>query len=797
MKKVQLKCCLSALLALSLVACSDSNMDADSPDAQTDADIDDSGDTVRDGGEDGAGDSGGPGLEAALEDTPPQDGASVDDKDLCPQDPHKTDPGKCGCGIPDTRVCGKLLRQDLQDAIVHTMWAYYLKGEIGQYDSYSLLKYKAVPTTQGSQAVWVDLKRGSNARITSEVAPEYGTSDTTIFSVCSSYPYMSMYNSILRDAKPFQFNAQTGPEAAYYSYKYASTREMWRGTPNQAVLMRWSFINFEDKNKDNYEKDLNERKYSSEVDYPTSKGWKNEQSYLAFKDFSPEQMQQWWKNGNWEGFLQPGDIIVYLRKDSGHAIEYVGNGMVVDSAGGKYTVSEIKDEVTNIYNQTYEKDTYESDGTFNLYSIKDYFCKDNSGFNAARKEKKDGPNLFREIIIIRPVNLMLTQDAKGKLTDEVKPEYSIAPSALSRIRYPGIEIDRTVDLTPYGTASKNQPVTYRIRITNHSQSTYQGLGGGLNEENINHSISFAAWVKQWAAARGESMSHDYKGLVVKDVIPKGTRLISEDSYDFDPSTGTIRWKIDVTAGETVVLSYSVVIEDDHGDYIISEGGQVDAIAMNTLKNRVGNGTPVTKAQLQDYFHSHSAPELFPTQHAFIKDVFENVFKAGTYKSPYDIATKELFDRYNYKRTTWPSTMDPRVRDALKSTSQKLDYFILKGTFDDEFKMMDGSFRDYLVEGFLGGRRVWTPDNTLRILEFRSEYLMPGDIYVRAVLDTDGDDHEGTKAKWTKIFVYMGDDEFIYYDFTNKQLKKGSFKDTPNELFDAFTKDYFFVIRSWQ
>lgn len=178
--------------------------------------------------------------------------------------------------------------------------------------------------------------------------------------------------------------------------------------------------------------------------------------------------------------MQPTDIIVYLTAGAGHAIEYVGNGMVLESGGNAMDIKEISSAASpgsnvGLYTATFNDEKYEEDGTYNLYSINDYFCKDNSAYNVAKKDQ-DGNYVYKEILIIRPIYFMVEED-NGKLTDVVKSEFSIAPSALSRIRYPGMEIDRTVSLTPYGTAFINEPVTYRIRISNHTQSVYQGLQG--------------------------------------------------------------------------------------------------------------------------------------------------------------------------------------------------------------------------------------------------------------------------------------------------------------------------------
>ena len=732
---------------------------------------------------------------------PDRDGDGIaDGEDGCPDDPAKSTPGKCGCGVSDAQVCGKLTKEDIQDAFLHTVWGYYFKKEIAQYDLYPLQKYKKVRTSGGTGVdVWSNIYRGSNSRITEDVTPEYGTTDTTLFAVCSTLPYMSMLHSVLKKGKPYSFNKDIDSEKPYYNYASAKTRKLWTLTDNDAVLMRWSRVNFDDSAA--YLRYLKSRGSEEEKDLPRKNGWKTHSSYLGFKDYTPERMHQWWSSGTWEAFLEPGDLIVYLRNDGGHVVVYAGNGMIIESTGAIYRVdNKPESSGTNVYETTLVSSKHEADGTFNLYSIKDYTCKDRSQYNVARKDS-NGRYVFTEMMVIRPINLMLKKDGSGGFRNEVKADFAMTAGAWSRIQYPGLEVNRTVNLTPYGTAFRGEKVTYHIRVTNHVNDRFQGIRPGesaLNEENELHSnISFPDWLRAWSTKRGYELVTDYRGLVVTDVIPKGTTLVDAGDYSFDATTGRITWKIDVPAGQTKTLSYTVEVTDSAGKYLVSRGGSVANIPMNTLRNRIGNGRPVTKDMLEDYYATHSAPERFATQHAFIKDLFETTLLAGSFKSPYRIVSEDLFDRYSYESKSWPPRMAPVVVEAVKNKLHKLDLFIPKDAFETEASFAEGSFRDYLVEGAYGGRRVWTPTNRMRMLELRSSYFMPGDIYVRAVLNTEGKDHQGTQAKWTRMLVYMGDDTYMYYDFLNKQVNKARFQDDPKVLQDALTKDYYFVLRTSQ
>ena len=65
-------------------------------------------------------------------------------------------------------------RADIEEALVSVAWAYYVKGTKIQYDSNSITK--------------IGGHYGGICRFTRDVSPEFGTSDTTIYSVCTGVP---------------------------------------------------------------------------------------------------------------------------------------------------------------------------------------------------------------------------------------------------------------------------------------------------------------------------------------------------------------------------------------------------------------------------------------------------------------------------------------------------------------------------------------------------------------------------------------------------------------------------------
>jgi hypothetical protein len=92
-----------------------------------------------------------------------------------------------------------------------------------------------------------------------------------------------------------------------------------------------------------------------------------------------------------------------------------------------------------------------------------------------------------------------------QLRDFRKSGFGITPATASRLQYPAMEIDRTVNITPYGTAAKGETLRYTVKITNRS--------------------SDPAYMEFCAAEQGcDYNGVDYVNLVVREKIPVGTKL---------------------------------------------------------------------------------------------------------------------------------------------------------------------------------------------------------------------------------------------------------------------------------
>lgn len=133
--------------------------------------------------------------------------------------------------------------------------------------------------------------------------------------------------------------------------------------------------------------------------------------------------------------LKPGDIIAYRNKNqtSGHAMLYVGNGMMIHSSG------------VGSFNYTEGKDNYEEDGTYLYEHIADTLINPN------RRQYLADQSVY---VIIRPLDSF-----EGDI-----PEETICRMKEMR----GIKAEKLASCSYGQTVNTNDEVTFTFRIESHS-----------------------------------------------------------------------------------------------------------------------------------------------------------------------------------------------------------------------------------------------------------------------------------------------------------------------------------------
>ena len=586
-------------------------------------------------------------------------------------------------------------REDFEKAVVAGAWAYFAKGPGGkmQYCGLSLNtfgKYYESPY-----------------HITENAMPEFGTSDTTIYSVCSDFVYKAYY-------------AGTG----YYmfdstDYLDVTTEAIWAISKGYGGdMIRYMAADY----------DIDREAKAQGITKAEGKTLDETKAFIT----------------NYKENLRPGDIMDIHIGDGGHAMLYIGDGWLIDCGGKSYDMAtgtdprEFGGSVRWVHNVADILVTGEDPMRTTTYQL------DKSAYFVALR-----------------ANDILLERGEGALEAD-KPKngvYVLPASVLTREKYPVMDIDRTVSITPYGTAYTGEELTYRVLITNRSDS------------------------EQYLRFKPDGKT-DYKDLVVTEKIPVGTELVPGSiSAGGTYEDGMITWKVDIAAGAAADLSYKVKVTASQGKTITSGGGFVGDIPSNVIVNRVGGAkltadvqatlkkiadTPV-KDWRETYNLSASATDL---------DFAERVYaKAGlTLELP--TVNEMVSGLYDYKSVTHGSG-SRRVPYAGNKVTKK----VLVEKAEPKAEIAEAAAM--ILPGYQGGFKTLT--NAKMINEFHPSYLEAGDILVFANLSESG------KVANVRVGVATGDGRMLTNTTANHiDCLSGAALD--EVLWKAYAQDTFFLLR---
>lgn len=391
------------------------------------------------------------------------------------------------------------------------------------------------------------------------------------------------------------------------------------------------------------------------------------------------------------GLLRPGDILT-TRKKTAHSMLFVGDVM---GDGRDYMLHSWGKK----YNMNTGLDAYEEKGTITLQTA-DELCFTEGHKEHYTSNKIPRWSLFddqREIIVLRPL-----RETTNALT----------PNALARLAHPGLNIDRTCSVAPYNCVSVGEPVTVSVTVENHSQTNYENLP-------------------------------------ILERIPANAKLLQTDG---NASVGVIRWLVDVPAGKSVTVSYTVEVTE--GESIVFVGGEAAGIRSNRIERTV-------------------AKHLTDKENADLLDLANGCEGALAGENLPDLAfVNRVYEKYLGKKIPLPS-----AKDLLKGILVS----VLDAPGAEKRLVEQRKACKWLVPGFVGGRMLITASPEDRILEFDTDFVMPGDVLL-VTADPLGDKEEST------VYLYLGDGAFGY-------MTEGGMEVTREDiLWKLFTKDLFLLLR---
>ena len=620
-----------------------------------------------------------------------------------------------------------LTRAEMENALVEMAWNWYFKDPNYQYDSSSLNSINQHLCDPLCGYV------GGKSRLSLFPVLENATSHSSVFTVCSSFAYDIYLSALGYPLLGSKYNSLTMTfwhNGSYYP-NYVRDAE---GAYDMTVL-RWH--------------SKGQGTVYSSYDEEFCGYYKDESGNVVYSNwYDADGVREFF--ANYEENFRPGDIIVFDKP--GHTVIYIGNGMVMDVNGAKTVLDEKLATGGGKYDMTTGADLPELAGCVSYRKFSDVFLNpDSTTMNLEEAFSKEE----NHVVVLRPLNLLTIDDGDDVNSDgdKLNPAYVLNTGLLkyqlehdtthqvktsgyhidevtqTRLNYPGMNIDRTVNITPYGTAVKGETITYSVKITNNSADT------------------------NYANFKGEGYAPKaYEGLTVVEHIPANTQL--EDAPGATVDGDTLTWNITVPAGETVELTYTVTVTGELGDKIVSGGGWVNNIPSNTIENSIGG-----KKLAADAMADLSTDGITVVDNT---DFAEQVYQVTTGHSLQLPKVQELMDIFfsDYEYYT-------PYGYYLYSTGSgvRRHMYSLNAQAPDA---KDQPYYDMLVSGYYGGLWCYTDEynGEPRINELRTEYLEVGDILVYMDLTEakgNGSLHKERNVAGSTVMVYLGDGSFASVD----------------------------------
>ncbi len=621
-------------------------------------------------------------------------------------------------------------RADLEEALAETAWAYYMKKGAIQYDNIQVSSIKHT---------WGGLNRSSY-----EVSPEYGTDDTTIFNVCSSYVASTYVEAIGHRIFEDLYSpygpyctllwacADNQPEEGYYPSTATKPDKLTKNDVDAAVVRWIDYYNYAKDSTDaiTYDNNMSVHKSTAFTDW-------YKDGKLQYKYNKKDGVYEYYLDGEFIYESEVKDLVrEFMKKQvdgeyvnlragdiflsENHAVIYVGNGVVLDCSGKKYIPSEGTDRVEN------------PDGAV--------FGRVSSVISELNKAKKT-------FVLIRPLEFY-AQDFDGNMDNDIVKNdgemIEIPESTKSRIKFSAMDINRTVDATPYGAVSQGDTLTYKVVITNNTK--YQ---------------NYVNWLKT-----SNNPGKDYNNLKVTETIPQGTEFVSANG-EYQLNNGVLTWMIDVPAQSSVEISYTVRATGAVGTMITNDGGFVDNIPSNSISNVIGKNklNSSQKEFLTALANADNANGL--SAYGSGLDFAENIYKAMNVNL--DLPTIENIIQNLFT----PTYTEATALSVFFGEVIKTDMYRLQKTVASDFV----TTKQMLVNGYYGGYRLYLTDieklNEVgldnfdiekecngSIFDFSLKYLEVGDIIVYATAQDRGITTLSSAVSEYTILIYAGNNTLL-------------------------------------
>lgn len=351
--------------------------------------------------------------------------------------------------------------------------------------------------------------------------------------------------------------------------------------------------------------------------------------------------------------LEPGDLITYyVKSGAGHMMVYVGD---LFGDGKEYilhcdSTGGGNTDYTTGYNPIEPNGSIQKETTEQIVFNKSDRYIFSSGVT--------------QFTIVRPTNILLDENGMGTLT----------PAAETRLANPYMEIHKTFDRSIYDGVQNGETMTCTVKITNNGKDAYTGLS-------------------------------------VTEPVPEGQTFVSATNSGA-LRDGNVCWTLDLAAGKTAELTYTVKVSGKPGDSVVFARGTVNDIPTRTAEFQIC-GKPLSKEQTErlNYIIAGSLPEGLAfddlnTVNTFYKDVFG-----------IDPKLPATFSDFVTALTSRKSYYGVENKVMIWKEKNKLDADAL-------------TLRNMVLHKHLYGRYAYDgTDAATRVLEFLEDRYQPGDVFV--------------------------------------------------------------------
>ena len=256
-------------------------------------------------------------------------------------------------------------------------------------------------------------------------------------------------------------------------------------------------------------------------------------------------------------------------------------------------------------------------------------------------------------------------------------ECKLTPSAVTRMQYPNLVVDKIADRYIYDDVLPGEEITFTETVENRSET-------------------------------------DYSELTVTEYVPEGATLVSAEGAVV--SENALTWKLTLKAGEKQDLVYTVKNEKQPGEMLVFESGTAGMIPTRTMSFKVASYR-LTEDQKAALAKITSDKEFSTLPASFTDGTFHNLDAMNDFYR--DVLGIEV---------NLPATFEEYLNGRFKTyTPTGLEFKMFEAK--DEGKA-DQHLLDMEINHAMTGQYLFTgTDSSGRIFDILPQYFQPGDLFI--------------------------------------------------------------------